>query len=145
MRNLLLIVMVNIFLMPSASARDTVASYSVVQALSLEQTKSALGSDIRFYFGDQEHRSVVKNFGEFRSNNKTNAFGKSDKVACQWVFLSAMIVLRNQAIREGGNAVIDIKSNYRNKLTSSNNSFQCGAGNFVAGVALVGTVVALEK
>ncbi|POB08294.1 excinuclease, partial [Vibrio vulnificus] len=78
------------------------------------------------------------------TNKKTNAFNKTDEEACNWVFLSAMIVLKERAIKEGGNAVVDIKSNYKNNLTSSVDTFQCGAGTMVAGVALTGKVVKLK-
>lgn len=94
---------------------------------------------------DQEHPKVLKDFGEFRTSKKTNAFMKSDAEACQWVFASALIALRDRAIKEGGNAVINIKSNYGDNMTSSNETFQCGAGAIMAGVALVGTVVKIEE
>jgi uncharacterized protein YbjQ (UPF0145 family) len=55
-----------------------------------------------------------------------------------------MIALKKRAIKEGGNAVVDIKSNYKNNLTSSSETFQCGAGAVMAGVALTGKVVTLE-
>ena len=38
----------------------------------------------------------------------------------------------------------DLLNDYKNHLTSSNNTFQCGAGTFVAGVALVGEFVTLK-
>ena len=125
-------------------ARNTVDDYSIQEALNLEQSKSALGNQVRFYFGTQSHGRIAKDFGEFKTNKKTNAFAKTDKAACQWVFLSAMISLRDRALAEGGNAVINIKSNYKSNLRSSNDSFQCGAGAIMAGVALVGTVVKIE-
>jgi hypothetical protein len=122
---------------PSVSyARDDVGSYSVADALSTEHAKNKLGSNVAFYFGDQAYSEPVKIIGEFSANKKTNAFNKSDIEACHWVFLSAMIALK-------GNAVVEIKSNYKNNLTSSNDTFQCGAGNIVAGVALTGKVVTL--
>lgn len=145
MKAIMLVMIVNILFIPSASARDTTGSYSLDEALSLENSKSSLGTDISFYFGEQKHGKVEKNFGEFSTNKKTNAFNKTDKQACQWVFLSAMIALKDRATREGGNAIIDIKSNYKGNLTSSNDSFQCGAGNFLAGVALVGTIVKIGE
>ena len=145
MKKILMAVIVNLILIPPALARDTIESYSVEDAMSLEKAKSTLGSDIDFYFGDQAHEKIEKSFGEFKTNKKTNAFNKTDKEACQWVFLSAMVSLRDRARREGGNAVINIKSNYKNDLTSSNDSFQCGAGDLIAGVALVGDVVKLEQ
>ena len=122
-------------------ARDTVSDYSVEEALSVEKIKDRLGTEIKFYFGNQEHGQIVKNLGEFRTNKKTNAFNKSDKEACQWVFLSALLSLKERAVREGGNAVINIKSNYKDNLTSSDDNFKCGAGALIAGVALIGTVV----
>ena len=144
MKKIIMIAIVNLVLIPPALARDTIESYSVEEAMSLEKAKGTLGSEISFHFGDQAHGKIEKNFGEFRTNKKTNSFNKTDKQACQWAFLSAMVSLRDRARREGGNAVVNIKSNYKNDLTSSNDSFQCGAGSIIAGVALVGDVVKLE-
>lgn len=127
-----------------AIARDSVGDYSVEDAMSNGKVKSALGSEIKFFFGNSKYKKVKKSFGEFGSNKKTNAFGKSDKKACQWAFASAMKSLKERAIREGGNAVVNIKSNYKSNLTSSDTSFKCGAGAIMAGVTLVGEVVELE-
>lgn len=127
-----------------AIARDTIADYSVKEAMSHPKAAQILGSDIQFYFGSQKHGSVSKNLGEIRTNQKTSAFAKSDKEACQWVFLSAMKALKKRAIADGGNAVINIRSNYRNNETTSNTTFKCGAGAIIAGVALIGDVVVLK-
>ena len=131
-------------LSPFAFARDDVASYSIHDALNTENAKAKLGNEVAFYFGNQKYNLPVKKFGEFKTNKKTNSFNKTDLEACQWVFLSAMIVLKNRALKEGGNAVVDIKSNYKNNLTSNNETFKCGAGSFIAGVALTGQVVTLK-
>lgn len=133
-----------IFCATQAAARDDVGNYSITSAMNTEAAKSALGDTIRFYFGDQSYGAIAADFGEFGTNKKTNAFNKSDQEACEWVFLSAMIALRDRAVREGGNAVVDIKSNYKSNLTSSTETFQCGAGNVLAGVALTGRVVTLQ-
>jgi uncharacterized protein YbjQ (UPF0145 family) len=146
MKKLLVIMVVSLLSVSSASdARDSVGEYSINDLLELEQSKSKLGSDIKFFFGDQSHGKVLKKYGEFKTNKKTNAFGKSDLKACQKAFLSAMISLRDRAVKLGGNAVIKIKSNYKNNLTSSKDNFQCGAGAIIAGVALVGTVVEIKQ
>lgn len=128
----------------SASARDSIQSYSIADALNSEAAKSLLGTDIQFYFGDQKHGEIQKRLGEFRSNQKTNAFNKTDKAACEWAFLSTMVSLRNRAKQEGANAVVNIRSNYRNNITSSAETFQCGSGALIAGVALVGEMVTLK-
>ena len=147
MKRLLLIgSLMTSFIAMGAVARDDIGDYSFDEAMALEQSKEALGNDILFYFGNQQPRGeITQIFGEFQSNKKTNAFNKSDKEACQWVFLSAMISLRDRALREGGNAVINIKSNYRNNETISNETFKCGAGAFIAGTTLLGTVVTIEE
>jgi hypothetical protein len=125
-----------------AFARDTVASYPVDAAIASEPGK--VTPDVPLYFAGQSHPAVAQSYGEFATNKKTNAFGKSDLQACQHVFLSAVIELQERARKEGGNAVINIKSNYRNELTESATEFTCGAGAVIAGVALVGDVVTLK-
>ncbi len=145
MYKLFLLVTLTTIFIPYAFARDTISDYSIVETMELEQTKAGLGDTVSFYFGNQPHKEVSQTFGEISANKKTNAFNKSDKEACQWVFLSAMIALRDRALAEGGNAVINIRSNYRDNLTSSEATYKCGAGAVMAGVALVGTVVKIEK
>lgn len=128
-----------------ALARDDVEDYSVKDAMSIEKVKAAIGDDISFYFGNSKHPKIEKKYGEYQSNKKTNAFGKSDTEACHWAFASAMKTLAQRARREGGNAVVNIRSNYKGNLTSSNKTFQCGAGAVMAGVTLIGDVVKIKK
>lgn len=125
----------------SAMARDDIRDYSVADALSTEQAKNILGTNVKFYFGSQPHGAVAKKFGEFGTNKKTNGVGKSDKEACEWAFLSAMKALRERAEREGANAVVNIRSNYRGTTTTSPDTFKCGSGAIMSGVALLGDVV----
>jgi uncharacterized protein YbjQ (UPF0145 family) len=61
------------------------------------------------------------------------------------VFLSAVLELQDRVRKEGGNAVINIKSNYRNVERESATEFTCGSGAVVAGLALKGEVVTLKK
>jgi hypothetical protein len=124
----------------TADARNTVASYNIQDVLSQAQHEGKL-EGISFYFGDQTHPEVITNHGEFRTNKKTNAFNKSDLVACQWVFMSAMLQLHSRAKSLGANAVVNIKSNYKDNVVSSETQFSCGAGATMAGVALIGTIV----
>ena len=131
------------FMSTSVMARDDINNYNIQNALSSPHAVTKLGEEIQFFFGDQKHGKVNQDFGVFKTNKKTNALNKSDQDACEWVFLTAMIALKQRAISKGANAVVDIKSNYKNNLTSSEETFQCGAGTFVAGVALTGKMVKL--
>ncbi len=144
MKKLLLLTAL-ISLSTTASARDDVMDFSVAEAMSISKISTAIGDGVEFYFAGQKHGTIGQSFGEFQSNKKTNALGKSDKRACQWAFASAMKTLRQRAIKEGGDAVVNIRSNYKNTLTSSSTNFKCGAGSVMAGVTLVGDVVSLSK
>lgn len=124
-------------------ARDDIGDYSVANVLSTEQAVAKLAG-VKYYFGAQKHGKVSKRYGVFSTNKKSNAFGKSDQEACERVFLSAMIQLKERALQLGGNAVINIKSNYKGNLTSSDETFKCGAGAIIAGVALQGEVVTIK-
>lgn len=125
----------------TAQARDDVAEFSIADALSTEKAKTVLGTNVKFYFGNQGHGAVTKRYGEFGSNKKTNGVNKSDREACEWAFYSALLSLKQRAEREGGNAVVNIRSNYRGTTTSSNTTFRCGSGAIMSGVALLGEVV----
>lgn len=126
-----------------AQARDTRELYSLEEALNNEDAKETLMPEVKLYFGNQKHPAIERNFGEVMSNKKTNAFGKTDKRACQWAFLSAMLALQDRAIAEGGNAVVNIRSFYKRNEISSPTEFECGAGAIMAGVTFKGQIVKL--
>ena len=123
-------------------ARDDLQTLPVQALLETTKAKQAL-LDIPLYFADQSHNSIKTNYGEVITNKKTNAFNKTDREACEWVMLSALKALQERAVREGMNAVVNIQSYYKKHEFVSQTEYQCGAGTFVAGVALKGTLVKL--
>ncbi|MCK5818532.1 MAG: excinuclease ABC subunit A [Psychromonas sp.] len=125
-------------------ARDDVSSYSVKHAMIKPKISNAIGTNVKFFFGHQSHPKVEKSIMTIISDQKTNAFMRSDKNACQWAFASAMKTLHNKAIAAGGNAVINIRSNYKGSIVSSKTTFQCGSGALIAGVSLIGEVVKIK-
>jgi len=129
----------------AAIARDDHKMFPLEDALNAPAAKQKLDPDVKLYFGNQSHPKVEKVIGEWGTNKKTNAFGKSDKQACEWVFLSAMLTMQERARAEGGDAIINIRSNYKSIETSSETEYMCGAGALMAGVALKGEVVKLAK
>ena len=58
--------------------------------------------------------------------------------------LSALIELGERA-RLGANAVINIVSDYKKNVASSDAQYECHAGNIIAGVALRGTVATVAR
>ena len=126
-------------------ARDDRNMWSISEAMGTEDAKQKLNKNIRFYFGDQSHPKIIKNYGEYMSNKKTNAFNKTDERACQWNFLSAMLSFQDRALRMGGNAVVNIRSYYKKNSISSQAEFECGSGAFVSGVTFLGDVVQIAE
>ncbi len=126
-----------------AQARDTRLKLPVKDAMETVDARDKLGTDVQFFFGSQATPAAAQKFGTFTSNKKTNFANKSDKEGCEWAFLSAMISLKQRALAEGGNAVINIESYYKKNQFSSETEYECGAGAFVGGVTLRGTVVKL--
>lgn len=126
-----------------ASARNTVHNFDVADIFNNPEYADRLNG-VTFYFGGQSHGKVAKSWGEYRTNKKTNAFNKSDKEACEWVMLSALLALHSRAMDLGANAVVNVRSNYKNNLFVSETQYSCGAGGLMAGVALIGDVVRIE-
>ena len=140
---IVIIALITIFGRTNALARNSMLEFDVADVLNKDENKSRL-TGVSFYFGDQEHPPVAEELGEDRTNKKTNAFNKSDEVACQWVMMSALLQFHQRAKILGADAVVNIRSNYKNNVVSNNSKYICGAGGIIAGVALIGDFVKLE-
>lgn len=130
-------------LSPLAMARDSQLMFSIKDAMNTPAAQDQLKQGIKFYFGDTRYPEAKREMLTTQVSRKTNGFNKSEVEACNWVFLSAMLVLQQKAINEGGNAVVNIVSNYKHIEYSSRKEFECHDGAFVTGVALKGKVVKL--
>lgn len=126
-------------------AADAMEKYRVADAMSLPKVQAVFYDDVAFYWGDTAHPTVSRTFGTFKTSKRTNAFGKGRGEACAWAMASALVGLRDRAYKEGGNAVINIVSNVKNRADSSPTDYTCLAGSMLVNVALKGTVVTLAK
>ncbi|MGQ2964388.1 excinuclease ABC subunit A [Methylophilus sp.] len=140
----MLLCIASLILVSHAQARDDRKMYPIADALASDQAKGKLDPSISLQFGNQKTAAIEKEFGEWKTNKKTNGFNKTDQVACEWTFLSALLELQERARKEGGNAVVRIKSNYKDIETVSDTEYMCGSGALMSGVALKGTVVKLK-
>lgn len=129
----------------SAQAADKKAMISIAAAMAANDAQNRLGDSVRFYFGDQATPQVLEKLGSDKTSLKTNAFGKSDEKACNWVFLSDMLQLQKRAKQLGANAVINIVSNYNNVEFSSSTEFECHIGAIMAGAAFKGDFVKIAE
>ena len=127
----------------AAAAEDAVGTHQISAVTDRQDYASQL-QGVRFYFGHSSHRAALRTIERNATTSlRTRKFGRSPEEACQWVMLSALIQLRNHAIAVGGNAVVNIRSNWRNVEWSSASQYQCASGFLMAGVALKGDVVRL--
>jgi hypothetical protein len=128
-----------------AEARDDRQKFPIKDALKKSDAyKEKIERDIPLYFGNQKTPAVERKVGEWTSNKKTNAFNKSDQEACDVAFISAAAALQDRARREGGHAVVNIRSVYKKEDVASATEYLCGSGAVMAGVALRGTVVTIK-
>jgi hypothetical protein len=128
---------------PVADARDTLQTLPLEAALAKAQASGKLAPGIQLFFGSQKHPTPTAKLGETRTNKKTNFFNKTDVEGCEWAFLSSMIAITADAARRGGNAIVNIRSNYKNNVFSSETEYTCGAGNVTGGTAFIGDIVKL--
>ena len=128
-----------------AHGRDTRHLLPIASGLENKDAQEKLDGSIKFFFGAQQHPTILTKLGTDVSNRKTNAFAKSDERACNWAFLSAMIALERRAKQLGANAVVNIVSYYQRIEMSSTTDFECHAGAVIAGVALKGDFVKIDE
>jgi len=133
-----------LFISSPAHARDDRLTLSIADAYENLDITAQMGG-VQMFFGDQPYPKAAKGIAMVRTNRKTNSFNKTDKQACEWVFLSTLLSLKERALMEGGNAVVNIKSNYKNHEFSSSDQYQCGVGAIIAGAALIGKIVKLPE
>ena len=131
-------------LAPLAQARDTVLNIPLADVLAMPEAQGKLDGTVKFFLAGQSTPKVLKSLSSEVVNPKTNGVGKSDEFGCKWAALSALISLQANAKRQGANAVVDIVSYYKKNETKSDTTIECHAGAFVIGLALKGTVAAVE-
>ncbi|MGV8894135.1 MAG: excinuclease ATPase subunit [Burkholderiaceae bacterium] len=118
-----------------AQAADNKLMMPIDAAMAANGAQERLGDSVKFYFGTQPTPKVLQKLGSDTTSQKTNAFGKSNEKACNWVFLSDMLSLQKRAKELGANAVINIVSNYGHVVNSSTTEFECHVGTIIAGAA----------
>jgi uncharacterized protein YbjQ (UPF0145 family) len=127
---------------PAFAADDDVGAYQLASVLERPDYMSQL-EGVTFHFGSSPavSRTIEQ---DATTSQRTRKFGRSAEEACQWVLLSALIRLRDHAIALGGNAVVNIESNWQNVPSSSTTEYQCAVGGLMAGVALKADIATIN-
>jgi hypothetical protein len=142
-KTILALALGTVFVSSAVQARNDLLRLPLAEALSTPDAKAKLDPKIRMYFGKQKYPAPTRQAGTFTANKKTNFFNKTDKEGCQWAFLSAAISMQSRARELGVNAIVNMRSVYKDAEFASETEYECSAGNIAGGVALRGEFVAL--
>jgi len=121
----------------SALAADRTVYLPLEEAVAAAKAAGKIDGSVRFYLAGSGPKGQVLQRDSV-TNKKTNAFGKSDAAACNYVAQSAIIALHNAAKQAGANAVTNIVSFYKRNEYKDKTNYECHAGAVIAGVALKG-------
>ena len=132
--------------LPSISqARDTAVYLPFDKAVAEATRAGKIDGSVKFYLaGNTPTGNVTVLSAGAVTNKKTNAFNKSDEVACEWVAQSAIISLHQAAKNAGANAVTNIVSFYKSNERKDAKTYECHAGALMAGVALKGDLAKVQ-
>ncbi|AJI55026.1 putative excinuclease ATPase subunit [Francisella philomiragia] len=140
---LLSLVAAGCFVLPlSVYASDDIHDVSIKNAMEVmpDKVKNKLG-DFKFYFGKDSKPFDYSAEGTIYTSKRTNGTFKHYEKSCNWAFYSALIDLKEQSQAAGGKGVADIESNWKNNPTSSKDTYVCGEGLLMSGVALKGLII----
>jgi uncharacterized protein YbjQ (UPF0145 family) len=138
-------VLVAVFLVTGATAADVKHKFSIQQALELEQVKRKLAGNVAFYWGKQPYPAPLATFGTYKASRRVGKDQMDISTACALAMAEAVVSLRDEAERQGGNSVVGIVSNLKDEMESSESEYSCMVGRMLVNVALKGTAVTLKK
>ncbi|WLI12220.1 MULTISPECIES: excinuclease [Pseudomonas] len=128
-----------------SQARDTAVYLPFDKAVAEATRAGKIDGSVKFYLaGNTPTGNVTVLSAGAVTNKKTNAFNKSDEVACEWVAQSAIISLHQAAKSAGANAVTNIVSFYKKNERKDAKTYECHAGALMAGVALKGDLAKVQ-
>lgn len=128
-----------------AIARDSALHLPLEAVIAQGRASGELDGTVAFYLDGAKAPKTLQALGEAKVNRKTNAVNKSDEEACRWVTLGALAALQEAAKKRGANAVVGLRSNYKNRPWSSATQYECHAGGIMAGVAFKGTYARVAR
>lgn len=129
----------------SAHARDVENMRPIEAALKSDEAKKRLSPNFKIFFGKQAAPKVEKSLGETTMKRSTTRTATDDYDPCVHAFVRAMLDFQERARAAGGNAVVNVRSNYKNTEISSETEYTCVSGSMVTAVSFKGDLVKLAE
>ena len=127
------------------AARDERMLLDIAAAVGTPAWHDRFDDTVQFLWGDQSYAPPVKAYDITTVERRSFAPTRTDEETCIAAFIDALADLRDHAKQLGANAVVNIKSIYRNREFRSDTQFECRAGYVVNNVSLEGRVVSLPE
>jgi len=128
-----------------AQAKDDRMLLPIAGALGSQAGRDRFDDTVQFLWADQAYPPALQSYDIFTVERRTFAPTRTDQEACNAAFIDALADLRDHAKQVGANAVVAIKSIYRNREFRSETEFECRAGYLVDNVSLEGHIVKLPE
>lgn len=125
-----------------AQARDMKYMLPIQNALDSDTAKATLDPSIRLSFGPQTSGAVAQAITAVQSHGRMKAEKGNDVASCVASFVDGLKTLQNNAKSAGANAVVNIRSYFKNGPdVASTMEFECHAGSVYSHVMLKGDLV----
>lgn len=138
-----LVVVASALCAPAAQARDEQRLYEISAALATPQGRDRFDDTIQFFWAEQDTPAAEQSFSIHTSERKTFLPTRTEQEACDQSFIEALASLRDAARKMGANAVVGIKSLYKNREFRSATQYECRLSYFSASVTLEGRLAKL--
>ena len=130
---------------PAAQAKDERMLLDISGALGTTAGRDRFDDTVQFLWADQAYPPPLQAYDVTTTEYRAFAPIRTDDEACNVAFIEALAALRDHAKAMGGNAVVNIKSIYKNREFRSDTQFECRTGYTVNTVSLEGRVVKLPE
>ena len=128
---------------PAAHARDEQRLCEIAAVLDSPAGKDRFDDTVQFFWADQDTPAPLQTYGIHTSERRGFSPTRTEQEACDQTFIEALAALRDAAKAAGANAVINIKSLYKNREFRSATQYECRVGYITASVTLEGRLVSL--
>lgn len=118
---------------------------TVVRTLPLPATATAQGmGDVPLYFGAQPHPAVKTDLGQRSESVRVARASEAEQPTCDSALSNALVRLRADAKKRGGNAVVNVTTRFHDNHSDSATQYTCGVSRSAGAIVVSGDVVVLD-
>lgn len=129
----------------AADARDDQRLFDLATVLGSAESRDRFDDTVRFFWSGENAPAPEQAFAIHTSERRTFLPTRTEREACDQSFIEALAALRDAAKKAGGDAVVEIKSLYKNREFRSATQYECRLSYFAATVTLEGRLVRLSR